>query len=423
MAKQEDKAKDKDRRRRESFYRFITPPLGVWLAGKIGYSYDKSFEPDKIDGPLVVCINHTCAMDPTFVGAAFRHRPLAFIASEHLLRDPKWGGFLDKYASLIPHQKGKNANRTALATIKRVRKGESVFLAPEGEQTWDGAPMAVRPSTGGLIRSCKATLVTYLIEGGYLAQPRWALSPRKGRVYGHPVNVYSPETLAGMSDEEIEKAVAEDLNFDVWEWQKSRPDGPLRYKCKNGGNAEGLERAVFSCPECRRMGTLKTKGDRISCGCGFSMRLADTGFFDPPEPFENITDWEKVDRKLLASVLETAKREHLPASGSEDEPARGDAAEIFGDDDITLSEIEAGHSSTELARGRLSLSCEGGKPVLDICGYRFPYGSIEEMMMVLAGRVLFSTPDGYYELFSKTANMRKYLIAWDIDKGSRSQEQ
>ena len=422
MAKQEDKAKDKDRRRRESFYRFVTPPLGVWLRGRFAHDYDTDFEPADIEGPLVVCINHTCAMDPLFVGSAFRHRPLAFIASEHLLRDPKWGDFLDKYTSLIPHQKGKNANRTALATIKRVRKGESVFLAPEGEQTWDGVPMEVRPSTGGLIRSCKATLVTYLIEGGYLAQPRWAYSPRKGKVYGHPVNVYSPETLAGMSDEEIEKAVADDLNFDVWEWQKSRPGGPLRYKCRKGGNAEGLERAVFSCPECRRMGTLKTKGDRISCGCGFSMRLADTGFFDPPEPFENITDWEKADRKLLTSVLETAKTEHLPASGSEDEPARGDAAEIFGDDDIVLSEIEAGHSSTELARGTLSLSCEGGKTVLDICGYRFPYGSIEEMMMVLAGRVLFSTSDGYYELFSKTANMRKYLIAWDIDRGSRDQE-
>jgi 1-acyl-sn-glycerol-3-phosphate acyltransferase len=157
------------------------------------------------------------------VSAAFKRRALTFIASEHMIRDPKWGDFFSKYLSLIPHQKGKNANRTALAAIKRVRRGESVFLAPEGEQTWDGLPMPLRASTAGLIRSCKATLVTYMIEGGYLAQPRWAYSARKGRVYGHPVNVYSPEMLEGMTDEEIEKAIADDLDFDVWEWQRSQP--------------------------------------------------------------------------------------------------------------------------------------------------------------------------------------------------------
>ena len=432
MGKQQDKTKDKsgdkDRRRRESFYRLVSPPLGVWLAARFGYSYDRNFEPYDIDGPLIVCINHTCAYDPLFVGAAFRHRPLVFIASEHLLRDPKWGAFLDKYTSLIPHQKGKSANRTALAAVKRVRRGESIFLAPEGEQTWDGLPMEIRPATAGFIRSCRATLVTYMIEGGYLAQPRWAGNVRKGRVYCHPVNVYSPETLADMSDEEIEGAIADDLRFDVWEWQKAQPNGPLRFSCSKGGNAEGLERAVCSCPECRRIGGLKTSGDYISCGCGFRLRLGDTGFFEQPGPFETVADWEEADRRLLTAVLEAERRacgpasggEEEPARGDEEEPARGDASEIFGDDDIILTEIGKGHSSREAARGRLSLTFEGGDFVLSIEDKEgeevrsFRYGSIEEMMMVLAGRVLFSDGDGYYELSSKTANLRKYVIAREI---------
>ncbi|MBR0379506.1 MAG: 1-acyl-sn-glycerol-3-phosphate acyltransferase [Mogibacterium sp.] len=419
MAKQTDATtKDKDRKRRERFYRFVAPPLGVWLGLKLGYSWDKSFEPDDIDGPLIVCINHACAYDPLCVSAAFKRRPLTFIASEHMIRDPKWGNFFSKYLSLIPHQKGKNANRTALAAIKRVRRGESVFLAPEGEQTWDGLPMPLRASTAGLIRSCRATLVTYMIEGGYLAQPRWAYSTRKGRVYGHPVKVYSPEMLEGMTDEEIEKAITDDLDFDVWKWQKSQPGGPVRYRCSRGGNAEGLERAVCSCPECRRIGSLRTSGDSISCSCGFSLKLEDTGFFEQPGPFETVADWEEADRSILASILETEMRAAGPASGSEDEPARGDASEIFGDDDITLSEIEQGHSSREAARGRLSLSCEGDGFVLGIGDFRFRFGDIEEMMMVLAGRILFSTEDGYFELFSKKANMRKYVTARELAMAS-----
>ena len=405
MAKQTDATtKDKDRKRRERFYRFVAPPLGVWLGLKLGYSWDKSFEPDDIDGPLIVCINHACAYDPLCVSAAFKRRTLTFIASEHMIRDPKWGNFFSKYLSLIPHQKGKNANRTALAAIKRVRRGESVFLAPEGEQTWDGLPMPLRASTAGLIRSCKATLVTYMIEGGYLAQPRWAYSARKGRVYGHPVNVYSPEMLEGMTDEEIEKAIADDLDFDVWEWQRSQPGGPVSYRCGKGGNAEGLERAVCCCPECRRTGNLKTSGDRISCSCGFSLKLEDTGFFEPQGPFETIVDWEEFDRKILASMLAAE--------------TNADASEVFGDDDIVLSKIEKEHISKEVSRGRLSLTYEGGDFVLAAGSFSFRFAEIEDMMMVLAGRVLFCTEDGYYELFSKTANMRKYVTARELAMAS-----
>ena len=407
---------DKDMRRRESIYRLITPPLGLWLSRRYGYSYDKSFDPDKIEGPLIVCIDHTCALDPLFVSAAFRNRMLSFVASEHILRDPKWGRLLDKYFSLIPHSKGRSAKSTALAVIRRVRKGGSIFLAPEGEQTWDGVSSEIRQATGGLIRGSGATLVTYKIEGGYLTWPRWANSPRKGKAYGHPVKVYSPEMLAGMSDEEIEKAIDDDLRFDFWEWQKSKPGGPLRYRCRKGGNAEGLERAVFSCPECRRMGTLGTSGDSISCGCGFRVRLGDTGFFEGASPFETIRDWEEADRKLLAAVLDAEKRAQLPASGDEDEAARGDASEIFADDDALLRRIEEGHSSEELACGRLSLVCEGGGLVLELGDHRFGYGDIDDMKMVLAGRILFSTRDGYYEIISKDANMRKYLIALELDR-------
>lgn len=415
MSKKTDKSNDKDRRR-ETFYRFITPLVTAWLKSSVGYSYDKSFDPDEIEGPMIVCIDHTCALDPLFVSAAFRRRVLGFVASEHILRDPKWGAFLDRYCFIIAHKKGNGAKRTALAVIRRIRRGGSVFLAPEGEQTWDGVSAEIRPETGGLIRSSGATLVTYKIEGGYLTWPRWAYSPRKGRVYGRHVNVYSPETLAGMSDEEVEKAIAYDLRFDCWEWQRSQPDGPLRYRCRKGGNAEGLERAVFSCPECRRMGTLVTSGDTISCSCGFSLRLSDTGFFEEPSPFETIAEWEEADRKLLEAVIASEKSSQLPASGDEDEPARGDASEIFGDDDAVLSIIEEGHRSSELARGRLSLLCEGGRLVLELGEYSFGYRDMDEMMMVLAGRILFSTEDGYYEIASKNANMRKYLIARELDR-------
>ncbi|MBR3201489.1 MAG: 1-acyl-sn-glycerol-3-phosphate acyltransferase [Mogibacterium sp.] len=406
MAKQDgNKTREKEKadKRRKRFWDAVQLVLGGWLRNKFNYSFDKSFEPADIEGPVLVAINHACAYDPLFVGAAFKNKPLTFIASEHILRG-KWGSFLDKHISFIPHQKGARGSRTALVALKKMKKGESIFLAVEGEQTWNGRPLPVMPYTGKLVRGSGATLVTYRIEGAYLSAPRWALSTRKGMVYGRPAGVYGPEVMKEMSDEEVEQLISKDLGFDTWEWQKSRTGGPVKYKCTKGGNAEGLERSVFTCPACGSFGTLKSKGDSMGCSCGFSVRMADTGFLDPAEPFETVADWEEYDRKKLAERLEEMRR----AAGED---------VVFTDDEVVLHRIEEGHSDEEAARGKLALRFADEKFILSIGDFSFDLKNISNMTMVLADRIVFSDKSGYYELLSdkkNRTNLRKYVIARDL---------
>ena len=398
-----NKEKEKADRRRRRFWDACQILLSAWLCNKFNYSFDESFEPADIDGPVLVAVNHASAYDPLFVCKAFRKKRLTFIASEHILRG-KWGPFLDKHISFIPHQKGARGSRTALVAMKRIKKGESIFLAVEGEQTWNGRPLPVMPYTGKLVKGSGATLVTYLLEGAYLSVPRWALSPRRGKVYGRPAGVYSPEALKEMSDEEVEQLIAKDLGFDIWEWQKSRPEGPVRYKCEKGGNADGLERSVFSCPSCGAFGTLKSKGDSIGCSCGFKMRMLDTGFFEDGSPFETVADWEEYDRKKLAERMDEMRR----AAGED---------VVFTDDAVVLHRIEEGHSDEEAARGRLTLSFVNEKFTLRIGEYSFDLNDISNMTMVLASRIVFSDSSGYYELLSdkkSRTNLRKYVIAREV---------
>ena len=398
-----DKEKMQAEKRRRRFWAFAQLIVGNWTRNKFNFSFDKSFEPADIEGPVLVAINHASAYDPIFVGVAFRNKPLTYIASEHILRS-KWGPFLDRNLSIIPHQKGARGSRTALVAMKRMKKGASVFLAVEGEQTWNGQPLPVMPYTGKLVKGSGATLVTYLLEGAYLSAPRWSLSTRKGKVYGRPAGIYSPEVLKEMSDEEVEQLIAKDLGFDTWEWQKSRPEGPLRYKCGKGGNAEGLERSVFTCPSCGAFGTLKSKGDSISCSCGLKIRMDDTGFLDPPEPFETVADWEEYDRKKLAKRLDETER----AAGEDT---------VFADDEVVLHRIGDGHSDEEAARGKLTLSFTGEKFILNIGDFSFDMDNISNMTMVLAGRIVFSDATGYYELLAKKGcgiNLRKYVIAREL---------
>ena len=407
MRKQADsKEREKADRRRKRSWDFSQLVIGPWMRNKFDFSHD-DFEPADIEGPVLVAINHACAYDPILLGIAFRNKPLTFIASEHILRMKTWGPVLDRHFSLIPHQKGAKSSRTALVAMKRIKRGESIFLAAEGEQTWDGRSMPVMPYTGKLVKGSGATLVTYMLEGGYLSAPRWSMETRKGKVYGHMVNVYSPDTLKEMTDEEVEAAIAKDLWFDTWEWQKTRPEGPVRFKCKVGF-AEGLERDVFTCPECGAFGTLRSSGDNIGCSCGFKVRMTDTGFFEPAVPVETIVDWEKLDREAL-----TARMKELRENGSAEETL------IFADDNVTLVSIGDDHAEEEAAHGKVALIYKEKNFVLTIGEHEFKVPGISNMTMVLAARVVFSDESGYYELRSEKSsktNLRKYVIARDLLK-------
>lgn len=411
MERQKSKSKaqrEKEDRRRLRFWNFMAPQVERYVKRRFDFIAD-DFDPSQIEGPVLVVINHSCVYDPLLIGSVFRNKPLTFVASEHILRMRPWGPLLDRYASVIPHQKGARGNRTALSAIKRIKRGESVFLAPEGEQTWDGRPMPVMPYTGKLAKASGATLVTYVIEGGYLSAPRWALSDRKGKIYGHPAGIYTPEMLSGMSDEEVDAVIARDLAFDSIEWQKSNPEGPVSYRALKGGNADGLERSVFTCPECGSIGSLSADGDHIGCSCGFRVRLSDTGFFEQPAPFETLTEWEALDKRTLGSVLTDSL-----SPGT-----------VFTDNNVRLIRINDKHSDEEAARGTLALRCDdSGTLALVIGDFSFDLRKITNMTMVLAGRIVFSGEtggeSGYYELRSakgSRTNLRKYVIARELISG------
>ena len=420
MGRGKKKNREKEDKRRRRAWSLVQIAVGPWLKKKFNFSFE-DFDPSVIEGPVLLAVNHACAYDPLFAGVAFRKKPLTFIASEHTIRMRPWGPLIDRYFSIIPHQKGGRGSRTALIAMKRIKRGESVFLAVEGEQTWDGRPGRVMPYTGKLVKGSGATLVTYLIEGAYLSAPRWALNTRRGKVYGRPAGVYGPEVLKEMSDEEVEAAIAKDLAFDTYEWQRTQTGGPVGFSCAKGGNADGLERSVFTCPECGAMGTLRSQGDIIGCSCGFKARMLDTGFFEEGAPFETVVDWEAYDREELIRALGITSGTSGTVPGvpllSETGTPGTDTPLLFCDDDIVLRRILDGHRDEEAARGSLTLTREDGAFMLRIGDFSFDLKKISNMTMVLANRIVFSDENGYYELLSNKqhrTNLRKYVIARDL---------
>ena len=387
----------------------------TFLTGWIHRKFDITTDDFDAEGPIIIIPNHSCAWDPLLVGYGLgRKYPAYYVASEHILRWRVYGPLLKRYCAPIPRKKASMGTETVMAILRHVRAGHNVCLFAEGEQTWDGLTQPVFPATGKLVRQSGATLVTYRLDGAYLSLPRWAKGVRKGKVHGHAVGVYPPEQLKAMKPQEITDIINRDLAFDVWQWQKEQPTGPIHFipGKKVAEAAKGLERALFICPSCKKVGTLEAKGDTFACrDCGYGVRYLDTGFFEDLETaetadapsFPTIAEWDAWEKEELAKQFDAAEADSM----NQEDPI------VFFDDPATLlSRIEDGHEDTPITEGPLSLSIEDGEAVLTLGEERFRYSDINFMAPILTSLMLFSTGDGYYQITAGEANVRKYILAW-----------
>ncbi len=379
---------------REKLHRFFWPIAYFIDRILVRLKFKIKYEICSVEEPCIVISNHVTNWDPLLLTLSFPKKQLGFVANEHIFRNKFTSKLINFFFELIARRKGSSGADTVMACLRRLRSGGSICLFAEGETTWDGISIAVPSATGKMVRTSGVTLVTYRIEGGYLSLPRWAKTSRRGMLRGHPVGVYSPEQLKAMKPNEITELINRDIYENAWERQRREHN---KYKGRN--LAEGMERAVFLCPQCRRIDTMTGAGDHISCKCGFSLRFTDEGSFDPPVPFETIRQWNL---------------------WQDDSMARGDFVhtdELFSDGGVVLKRILQGHEEEELYEGR-AVQLEDRLVVGD---RSFPLTDISNMAMFKTHALLFSVGEEYFELkANKTAAMRKYLLYWQT-RHSRSQ--
>ena len=225
---------------------------------------------------------------------------------------------------------------------------------------------------------------TFRIEGGHLTMPRWGRGLRRGKVYGHVVNTYTPEQLKKMTVEEINEAINRDIYEDAWQRQK---ENPVRYRsCKR---AEGIETLLFMCPKCKRLGTVQSKKHSVFCDCGFSTEMTEYGTFEPAQPFENVAQWDAWQLECFE------KGEYAPESKVQEE-------------NIKLFRLDE-KKKTQLAHGTLKLE----EDMLKVEDQAFELKQITNLALIQKKLIVFTYQDTYYELRAdKPKCLRKYLIVW-----------
>ena len=163
-----------------------------------------------IEGPYLLLSNHNTNFDPVFVEAAV-NGPVDFVATENITRIPVAGKILRYFFDPIIHFKGKAGLKTVMNIIARTKAGRRVCMFAEGNRSFNGVTMPIPAVTGKVARKTGVPLVTFRITGGYLSCPRWAVTKRKGEMKGSLVNIYSPEMLKSMTDDEVKEAIERDL--------------------------------------------------------------------------------------------------------------------------------------------------------------------------------------------------------------------
>ena len=368
--------------------------LLVWLRHRHDYAWEPA---PPLEGPYLVLPNHANAFDQFFVALSFQKRHMYFVASEHAFRQKLVGFILRRFLAPISRVKG-SADASAVRSILRtLRRGVPVCLFPEGNRSWDGRSQPLHPATGKLLKLAKVPVITYRITGGYLTDPRWGHSIRRGPIRGGAVRVYQPEELAKLSPEELTALVERDLWVDSSENALPYPGRRL---------AEGLEEALFFCPKCGQIGSLRGEDRTFACACGLRTEFREDGHLSGDIPFASIAQWDAWQREKLRELAR-------------------DPDFSLSDGEAELRELEEGHRIRVLGRGRLTLSRKGleaGEASLPLDHMQDPslchFGGRETMMFTARGKtyeLLFPRPKKI-----QPPSIRKYqLLLLDLLEAGR----
>lgn len=363
-----------------AFWTFLSFFMRPYLSRRFNYKYSVC----GVQNPVLVISNHVTDWDPFFIGVCFPQH-LYFVASDHIFR---WGWkskIIRWLVAPIPHLKSVRGFSSAREILRRLKGGANVCLFAEGNRTWDGVTCDFLPSAGKLARISGATLVTFRITGGYFTQPRWGRSIRKGRMKGGAVGVYTHEQLKAMTPEQINEIIANDIYEDAYARQHIE-----NASFTGSAPAESLETLLCICPECGRLGTMRSHGRNFTCSCGFSVRYGDNGFFTGDDvPFDNVTDWNAWQDEKLSS---------LPGITGE--------GEIMSDEDVSLIRVLSEKRSERAGVGKMSLD----RKRLRICGIAFPLEKLTGISLIGRKKLSFTCDGESYELSAeRPICFKKYL--------------
>lgn len=341
----------------------LRPTFGQYVRWKYGITTEKFKEQG--NRPYLIVLNHQTAFDQFFVGMTF-NRPVYYVASEDLF-SMGWVSDLIRYlVEPIPIKKQTTDLQAVKNCIKVAREGGTICIAPEGNRTFHGRTVYMKPAIASLAKKLGLPLAIFRIEGGYGVQPRWSDVVRKGKMRSYVSRVIEPEEYADMTAAQLSALIETELSVD-----EARVTGEFHHK----NNAEFLERVVYICPWCG-LSSFESHGDILCCKqCGKQVRHLPTKELEGVNcefPHRFVADWYEWQNDYLNSTdllsmtqspvyVETARLSRVHACKSKELLAKEATIRLYGDritvDDRTFPFGQIG-TVTVLGKNKLNIYSE-----------------------------------------------------------------
>ena len=335
-------------------------PLGMYC--KLRYNIKVESPRAETNRPCVVVFNHQTAFDQFFVSISFK-QPIYYLSSEDLYSNGLTSALIRYLVAPIPIKK-QTTDITAVKIAMRVAKeGGSIGIAPEGNRTYDGRPVYIKPAIAKLVRATRLPLVIYRIEGGFGVQPRWSDVLRRGKMHSYVARILEPEEIKAMTDEELLEVIVSGLNV-----CENNVSGTFQHKKL----AEYVERVLYYCPKCG-LSPFESHGDTVTCKtCGLTAKYLPTKELSGV-PYHFLADWYQAqvdyvnaldlspymetpaftDRASLSEVIVCKKK--IPVAKDADIALYGDRIEISNEDmHLTLHYDDIG-VATVLGKNKLNI--------------------------------------------------------------------
>lgn len=379
--------------------KILTPPairfIGMPAAKKLDFRYTPYKPHSKT---FLMLANHNDKLDPLYELVTLRTY-IRFVASDHVVRDGLFGKLINFFGTPIVKHRDRPGSELIKDIKDTIDAGIPVGLHAEGGTSYNGESRFISPNTAKMIKDLDCDVITFRSYGGYLRTPRWRTSSRKGPLFGGVVHEYSKEDIQKMTEEEIYKAITDDLYVNAFEEQRKNP-----HKYTGENLAEHCEIIVYECPACKTVGRLHSKGNLLKCDCGYTVEFGEDGLFHAVNGGEllqeDLVAWDHWQRTAVQDILDAYK-------DNTEEP-------IFRDEHQTVTRIENDGGKTHLTEDAvLELYHDRFELHWDGMDWSASHKDVKRLDFMKEQCLFLITDDVYYEIGSKVPRSPiKYVDAW-----------
>jgi len=152
-------------------------------------------------GGMVIVSNHQSHLDPPAIGCGFPLR-INYLARKDLFHFAPFAWLIDSYDAIPIDRKG-SALGGVRETLRRLRRGESVLMFPEGTRTWDGEIGPFMSGFAVMAMRGRAGVLPVALEGAFDAWPRSRRFPWVGPIHVHFGPLIRADEVQSMTEQEL----------------------------------------------------------------------------------------------------------------------------------------------------------------------------------------------------------------------------